>query len=187
MLTDRGHVACGSLDDAQNIPIGETLMRFVIYVTLGVEVVSKAFPQADRSVYHQAESQTGIWHIDMGKFARFLVDEFAGLSFGSSIEEFAFGFEIASLAEWDEFFMATRDYVSYRPKRKQLLSVGQVEWNDVKELSPEEQLPFLTAALMRAIERLPTARRKPKDFDSVAFADATRTALLRCTAAMVAA
>jgi hypothetical protein len=162
-------------------------MRFVIGVTSGAEVVFEAFSRADRPVYYGAEPETGIWHIDHRKFEQFLAHEFAPLSFGHSIEEFAFGFEIASLEEWGQWFTATRDYVSYRPMRKQLVAVGQVEWNDVKELPLERQFTFLTAALMCAIERLPTAKRKPRDFDSVAFAAAARAALSKCTAAMVAA
>ncbi|HEY6095166.1 MAG TPA: hypothetical protein VIU93_09480 [Gallionellaceae bacterium] len=109
------------------------------------------------------------------------------MSFGTSIEEFVFGFEIAELKEWGRRFTDTRDYISYRPKSKTLISVGQLEWKEVKDLSAAEQLSRLGAALLSSIERIATAKRKPKDFDHAAFARAIRNFLPSCEPFMVQA
>lgn len=150
-------------------------MRFRIYLTAGREVNLKGLTKRETSGYFEESPETAIFHVDIVKFGSFLDHAFASQSFGASIDEFVFALEIADLGAWGDRFTRTRNYITYRPKQKLLLSVGQIEWRDVKALALEEQLRVLADTLMTAIDRLPTAKRKPKDFDSAAFAKATGT------------
>lgn len=162
-------------------------MKFHILTTSGGEVIFAGRSMRDRPIYYGAPPETGLWRVDVVKFEKFLADELAQLSFGASIEEFIFGFEIAELDGWGRFFTATRDYMSYRPKSKLFISVGQIEWLDVKELTVDAQLESLKLALIAAIERIGTLKRKPRNFDYASFGAAVQESLSRCTSAMVEA
>jgi hypothetical protein len=162
-------------------------MKFRIAVTSGDEVVFAGHSQNDRPVYYGAPPETGLWRVSVPKFESLVAREIASMSFGHSIEEFVFGFEIAELEEWGQWFKETREYISYRPKSKTLICVGQLEWKDVKDLPTSAQLSKLGAALLSSIERIATAKRKPKDFDYAAFALAIRNFLPSCKSPMVQA
>jgi hypothetical protein len=162
-------------------------MKFRVQTTSGGEVIFAVHSRQGRPVYYGAPPETGLWRVDVPKFEKSLSDELAQLSFGDSIEEFVFGLEIAELEEWGRWFKETRDYMSYRPKSEQFISVGQVEWKDVKELAVDAQLEQLKIALTVAIERIGTLKRKPRDFDYISFGAAVQESLSRCTSAMVAA
>lgn len=163
------------------------IMRFRIVVTSGDEVVFAEHSQIDRPVYYGAPPETGLWRVSIPKFESLVARELAPMSFGHSIEEFVFGFEIAELEEWGRWFKETRDYMSYRPKSKTFVSVGQLEWKEVKELPISAQLSKLGAALLSSIERIATAKRKPKDFDYAALAQAIRNFLPSCKSSVVQA
>jgi hypothetical protein len=93
-----------------------------------------------------------------------------GKSFGGSIESFAFCFEIADFENWGDFFRASAEYTSYRPKSKEIWSVGQLRWTAVQYLPPADRLGALRGAVQEAILRIGAKRRKPKDFAYAAFA-----------------
>lgn len=118
-------------------------MEFRIQVTVGREV---------RFAWHQKRdsSQTGAWYVRLQRFENFLKDGLRDCNFGESVKTFVFGFEMAELKNWGKFFGATAHYVSYRPKTKTLISVGQLNWPDVKDLSPVQQLSRLSTALESA-------------------------------------
>lgn len=99
-------------------------MKFRIQVTSGGEVTFAGYSQRDRPVYYGAPLETGLWRISVQKFEDFIAQELRDQSFGSSVEEYVFGFEIAELEEWGQWFKGMRDYTSYRPKRKIFISVG---------------------------------------------------------------
>jgi hypothetical protein len=162
-------------------------MKFRIAVKSGGEVVFAGHSQKDRPVYYGAPAETGLWRVSVPKFEDLVARELAPMSFGHSVEEFVFGFEIAELEEWGRWFKETRDYMSYRPKSRTLISVGQLEWKEVKDLPTSAQLSKLGDALLSSIERIATAKRKPKDFDYVAFAQAIRSFLPSCKSSMVQA
>jgi hypothetical protein len=162
-------------------------MKFYIQVTKGGEVKFAGHSQNDQPVYYGAAPETGLWRVSVPKFRDFVAGELAKQSFGSSIDEFRFGFEIAELEEWGKWFASTRDYMSYRPKSKAFISVGQLEWKEVKNLSVSAQLSMLGDALVSSIERIATAKRKPKDFDSAALAQAVRDILRSCKPSLVEA
>ena len=160
-------------------------MKFKILLTVGSEVIIAGRSRKDRPVYYGAPPETGLWRVDIPKFEEYVAGELELLSFGNSVEEFVLGLEIAELEEWGHVFKDTRNLTSYRPKNKQLLSVAQIEWQDVKELSVEVQLIQLGTALVSAIERIGTLQKKPKDFDYVSFSDAIQAILSRCNTAIV--
>jgi hypothetical protein len=77
--------------------------------------------------------------------------------------------------------------MSYRPKSKTFISVGQLEWKEVKDLSVSEQLTMLGDVLLSSIERIATVKRRPKDFDHAALARAVRGILLSCKPPLIEA
>ena len=160
-------------------------MKFRIQVTSGVEVKFADWPK-DHAVDDDASSDTGLWRVDIRKFEAFVAAKLDPLTFGSSIDEFRFGFEIAELEAWGAVFTTMANYMSYRPKSRSFISVGQLEWLQVKDLSAQEQLSRLSDALIAAVERIGTAKRKPKDFDHAALAQALRDILQSCDASVLA-
>ena len=156
-------------------------MKFRILVTSGSEVVFAGH------FHYGAAPKTGLWRVSVPKFEDFVSRELKQKSFGSSIDEFVFGFEIADLEDWGRWFKATRDYMSYRPKSRTFVSVGQLEWKEVKDLPVSQQTSRLGATLLASVERIAMAKRKPRDFDYVALADAIRRILPKCKASMVRA
>ncbi len=162
-------------------------MKFRVAVTSGGEVLFAGQSQEDRPVYYGVVPETGIWRISVPMFEALVAAELDGRSFGTSVTEFVFGLEIANLEEWGRWFKETHEYMSYRPKTKQFVSVAQIEWNEVKDLAVAEQLTVLGVALISSIERIGSLRRKPKDFDFTALAASVRDVLSRCDSAMVAA
>lgn len=162
-------------------------MRFRILVTAGSEVSFAGHSPADRPAYYGAKPETGLWRVSIPKFEDFIKGELASLSFGTSIEEYVFGLEMAELDQWGYWFKATTDYTSYRPKMKSFISAGQIEWRQVKDMPGSKQLSALGAALVSSIERVATAKRKPKDFNHAVFKEAVRRSLAKCKISMVIA
>jgi len=107
----------------------------------------------------------------------YLTDRLGDKSFGGSIDRFVFCFEIADFEKWGEFFTCSANYTSYRPKSKEMWSVGQLHWAEVKDLSASDQLVALRRALQTAIYRIGQKARKPKDFVYVAFASTVEALL----------
>ncbi|MBI2751049.1 MAG: hypothetical protein HYX43_17430 [Burkholderiales bacterium] len=162
-------------------------MKFRILTTTGSEVVIAGVSRTSKPVVYGAPPETGLWRIDVPKFEDFLSNELNQLTFGDSVHEFAFGLEIAELNGWGPCFTKTRDYMSYRPKAKQFISVGQIEWQDVKGLAADAQLNRLKSALEDSIARIDRLARKPRDFDYARFGATVHNSLPLCTLAMVAA
>ena len=161
-------------------------MRFRTLVTSG-GVVAFAGQRYSGPTYYGAPPESGLWRISMPRFESYIAAELEPFAFGDSVEEFAFGFEIGELDEWGKWFKVTSNYVSYRPKSKLLIAVGQLEWKVVKDIPASEQLTHLSSAVMTAIERIGNLKRKPKHFDCFAFAETMREVLRKCKTAMVVA
>jgi hypothetical protein len=110
----------------------------------------------------------GVWWLKLGRIEQLVSEAISTLSFGESIDTYAFGLEILDTSEGFGF-EDTRDYVSYRPKMRLLLSVGQVDWPDVRFLSPAAQWDVFKQSLLDSIHRAATTKRKPRDFNLEAF------------------
>ncbi len=106
---------------------------------------------------------------DMRRLQAYFEKELRESSFGESVETFVLGFEIADLEGWGEVFTSMKEYASYRPKMKLVISVGQINWPDVKDLDGMEQFRRLAGVLIQAISRVGEMKRKPKYFDVAAF------------------
>ena len=110
----------------------------------------------------------GVWWLKLDRIEHLVNEAISALSFGESIDTYAFGFEILDTSEGFDF-ANTRDYVSYRPKTKSLLSVGQVDWPAVRFLSPALQWDVFTQSLLGSVHRAAAARRKPREFNLHVF------------------
>jgi hypothetical protein len=108
-------------------------------------------------------------------------------SFGTSVDQFVFCFEIADFELWGKFFAETANYTSYRPKQRAVLSVGQLRWSDVKDLPVSSQLTMLRAAVQASILRVGSKARKPRDFRYADFAAAVEQHLAEAPEALLTA
>ncbi|MBB3801010.1 hypothetical protein FHR47_001244 [Xanthomonas arboricola] len=106
----------------------------------------------------------GAWWLQLDNIESHIKDSLAEESFGVSVDTFYFGFELTDVAEGLNF-EATKGYMSYRPKRKSFITVGQLDWNDFKHLTAALQLELFKQTLLDAVSRIALAKRKPKDFD----------------------
>jgi hypothetical protein len=162
-------------------------MKFIIKQTIGAEVIMDGPTRASAPVYYGGPPpETGRWHIDLNAFEDLCAARLSKLDFGASIETFYFGLEMAELQQWGDVFASPGRYSSYRSTMKALVSVGQIEWNDVKDISLHEQVAVLWGTLLSSIDRVKTMKRKPKELDAAAFATAVRVLQESCDAASLA-
>jgi len=153
-------------------------MRFGTRIASGKEVL---FVGHERGNSRPASDwlSPGRWKISISELENYLSRSLEQCDFGTSIERFVFCFEIADFELWGKSFSETAEYVSYRPKSKELWSVGQVRWSDVKDLEPAGQLAALQKAIHTAIARIGRKPRKPKDFQYDRFASEVAALLAR--------
>ena len=153
-------------------------MRFSSRLTIGKEAVFVGREPVHAHEVHGDEwRDSGRWKISMQALDHYLDSHLSEHTFGSSIDGFVFCFEIADFERWGDLFKASADYTSYRPKRREVWSVGQLRWSEVKDLSAEKQLTALLSAIEQAILRVGIKRRKPKDFAHADFAAAVKALL----------
>jgi hypothetical protein len=124
----------------------------------------------------QTRQEPGRWRISIPALDAYLNGALTERSFGASINRFVFCFGLAD-PETVPSFQATAHYTVYGYKEKEVWSVGQLRWTDVKDLAPGDQLRELRAAIRAAIERIGTRKRMPKDFRHIAFASAVDSLL----------
>ena len=114
--------------------------------------------------------KAGRWKISMQALDAYLTECLKEKSYGISVNRFVFCFEIADFKLWGNSFRRTADFTSYRPKAKEVWSVGQLSWTEMKDLQAREQLRSLRIAIQSAIRRISTKSRKPRDFACETFA-----------------
>ncbi|MGB0918046.1 MAG: hypothetical protein ACPGU4_10675 [Flavobacteriales bacterium] len=96
----------------------------------------------------------------------------AGQTFGTSIKEFDFGYEIFDFnGEFADFLKQNQGLKRYGHKYKKLLVVKQFDYSKLKELPAKKQFKFLTEEVLQAIADVDLMKRKPKDFDKAKFSD----------------
>jgi len=161
-------------------------MEFRTVVTSGREVLRVGAERGNtRSALDWLEP--GRWKISMVALDSYVTEHLRDKSFGTSIERFVFCFEIADFELWAGFFQASSEYTSYRPKKRELWSVGQLRWSDVKDLAIIDQLRVLQDAVLTAVRRVGTRPRKPRDFDYNGFAAALELILSQAPVERLAA
>ena len=149
-------------------------MQLKIAIKRGGEVKWRGEPDNGPVYYGGPPPETGEWKLDINQLEAYLCKALQDRSYGESIDTFLLGFEIAELDGWGPIFTKQRDRVSHLPKIRTLLSVGQLNWPDVKDLSEAEQFERFSAMLLQAIARAGAMKRKPRHFDAAAFvADVT--------------
>jgi len=145
-------------------------MQLKIQIKSGAEVKWRGLPDNGPVYYGGAPPATGEWKLDIKQIEDYFCKALQGRTYGASIDTFLLGFEIAELDGWGAFFTKRRGHISHQPKIRTLLSVGQLNWPDVKDLSEAEQFKRFSAMLLQAIARAGTMQRKPRHFDVAAFA-----------------
>jgi hypothetical protein len=150
-------------------------------ITCGGEVKWAGHSQSGPIYYGGPPPESGVWKLSTAKIEDYFDVALKDESYGDSIETFVLGFEIGALEGWGNFFTSMSHYASYRPKMKLLISVGQLNWPDVKDLSAQEQFQRFSEILLEAIARVAEMKRKPKNFDSAAFSARVGGLLARCT------
>jgi hypothetical protein len=143
-------------------------MQLKIQIKSGGEVKWRGIPQTQ--YYGGPPPETGEWKLDIKQLEHYFCQALQARDYGGTPEAFILGFEIAELEGWGAIFTKRRGYTGYSPKFRALVSVGQLNWPDVKDLSEAEQFKHFSAILLQAIERVGTMQRKPKHFDVAAFA-----------------
>jgi len=114
----------------------------------------------------------GVWCLDLCQMEEFLKQRLLGQSFGAAVDVFIFGFEMYDAVDGTAIGSSgamPADFSRYTPKLRQLLSVGQLDWHDVRFLDASAQLVAYKAALLRAVDNWYARKRRPRDFDVEAF------------------
>jgi hypothetical protein len=128
-------------------------MQLRIKIRSGGEVNWAGQVQSGTIYYGGPPPESGQWKLSMPKVEDYFCSALSGFSCGDSIDIFVLGFEIGDLEGWGNFFTSMAQYTSYRPKMKLLLSVGQLNWPDVKDLSAEKQFERFSDTFLDAIEK----------------------------------
>lgn len=155
-------------------------MQLKIKVKSGGEVKWKGAGPGITVYYGGPPPESGAWKLDTEKIEDYFDSLLEPLSYGESIDVFVLGFDIADLEGWGPIFTRGAGYTSYRPKTKWLISVGQLNWPDVKDLSASEQFVRFSEILLDAIARTGTMKRKPRSFDPKRFATDIERLLAQC-------
>jgi len=159
-------------------------VQLKLKITRGDEVKWAGGASRNDPIYYGGPPpETGVWKLSTEKIEDYFEAALQDLHFGDSIDIFVLGFEIADLEGWGDIFTSMSQYTSYRPKTKLVISVGQLNWPDVKDLSATEQFQRFSVILLEAIARVGTMKRKPKSFDTSAFLAEVTRLLALCPAA----
>lgn len=148
-------------------------MHFRTFLKTGVEVLHLGEQHSNGNAWplEHWKANPGRWRLFTPGIDAYLNRTLAGHSFWTSVEEFVLLLEIADFVAWGDCvaFGGPNGYVTYKPKRRELRSVGQLDWIDVQMLTPTQQLQAYRAAALSAIQRASQASRKPKDFSFTEF------------------
>lgn len=149
-------------------------MRFRTFLKTGVEVLhlggqhweSNAWPDE-----HWKEHK-GRWRLHTPAIDDFLNEALTDRSFGESIEQFVLLLEVADFQAWGigVAFTGPEGFARYKPKTKEVWSVGRIDWTEAKDQPAAKQLEAYEQALQFAIAKVAHAKRKPRDFNTEAFA-----------------
>ena len=161
-------------------PRESSLVLLRMKITSGGEVKWAGMPDTGAVYYGGPPVEPGIWKLKMAKIENYFELALRERSYGDSIETFVLGFEIGNLERWGNFFTSMSCYTSYWPKIKLIISVGQINWLDVKDLSATEQFKIFSRILLKAISRVGDMKRRLKNFDFTAFSADIENFLTLC-------
>jgi hypothetical protein len=153
-------------------------MHFRTFLKTGVEVLHLGGEhwQSNSWPIEHWKANSGRWRLFTPAIDDFLNEELDGSSFGNSIEKYVLLLEVADFAAWGpgNAFTGPEGFTRYKPKTKEVWSVGRMDWNHIQGLSARQQLHELGKALQFSIDKVAQAKRRPKDFNAEGFAIAVR-------------
>lgn len=104
----------------------------------------------------------------LNDFEDFISERIATLEFGESVTKYFWGFELYKFdGRFSQFF--SDNIESWKYSRKWLVTNSHFDWNKLQGLTRDELIQELRTELIAAIERIQVMKRKPKDFNNVAF------------------
>lgn len=151
-------------------------MHLRTFLKTGVEVLHLGMQHSSGNAWpiEHWRANPGRWRLFTPGIDNYLNACLAGETYGTSVEKFVLLLEVADFESWGVglAFSGPEGWTSYKPKTRELWSVGQLAWPEIQMLSAKQQLHAYGAALCMAIRRTTEGKRKPKDFNAEAFADA---------------
>lgn len=108
-------------------------------------------------------------HYDLINLKDYLNTHLTGKTFGASVREFDFGYEIFDFKGKLKPYEQTKDLRRYGAKDKNILVVKQFDYQELKNKTPIEQFNLMRSKIIEAIQDVDKLKRKPKDFDKAAF------------------
>ncbi|MFT3935099.1 MAG: hypothetical protein QM726_15840 [Chitinophagaceae bacterium] len=108
-------------------------------------------------------------HYDLVKVQDYINNKLSGKTFGASVRQFDFGYEIydfkGNMKQWAQ----TADLKKYGTKYKNLLVVKQFDYQKLKGKTHYKQFEILKQNILEAINDTDKLTRKPKHFDKAEF------------------
>jgi hypothetical protein len=156
-------------------------MHFRTFLKTGVEVLHLGGQHWENPTWpiEHWRSNTGRWRLFTPAIDDFLNEDLIGTSFGPSVNKFVLLLEVADFEAWGEgvAFTGAEGFTRYKPKTMEVWSVGRIDWKEVQNLPARKQLQAFDKAARFALTRVGKAKRRPKDFDAEALAEAVSSRL----------
>jgi hypothetical protein len=151
-------------------------MHIRTFLKTGVEVLHLGMQHSNGNAWpiEHWHANRGRWRLFTPGIDKYLNECLAGETFGPSIEKFVLLLEVADFASWGAgvAFSGPEGWTSYKPKTREIWSVGQLEWPEIQMLTARQQLCAYEVALCKAIRRTAQGKRKPRHFNAEEFANA---------------
>jgi hypothetical protein len=150
-------------------------MHFRTFLKTGIEVLQLGGQHWESNSWpiEHWKQHSGRWRLFTPAIDDFLNEALTNLSFGTSIDKFVLLLEVADFEAWGVgiAFIGPEGFTRYKPKTKELWSVGRIDWTEIENLRARQQFQAFGHALQFAIENTSRAKRKPRDFNAAAFAE----------------
>jgi hypothetical protein len=157
-------------------------MRFRTFLVTGIEVLHLGGQNWESNAWppEHWRKNKGRWRLFTMAIDEYLSAELRGLKFGPTVGGLVMALEVADFASWPTSTFAAADASpSYKPKHRDLWCFGKLNWPDIQSLTLKQQYEAYVNCVIRAIERVTSAKRKPRDFDVDGFRNKVAEALAR--------
>jgi hypothetical protein len=108
-------------------------------------------------------------HYDLMKVQDYINNELSGKTFGASVRQFDFGYEIYDFQGHLKPWTQTADLKRYGTKHKNLLVVKKFDYQQLRDKTHSEQFEILKNKILEAINDTDKLTRKPKLFNKAEF------------------
>ena len=86
-------------------------------------------------------------------------------NYGGLVEGIVVALEVASFDQWPETtFTRANTPPSFKSKSRDLWCYAKLDWTNIQSLTLKQQFNAYTEAVIEALDRMSTAKRKPKGF-----------------------